>query len=190
MNVTIVEVINHNQIFNFNQMEQGLNQTNQQLPQTLAEPLINSPRPSRSTNSCTTDTSVVSPRQASRHHQTRIPDIEESVNGAMSSSHLESNDQIINSDDVPQRSITEISNEGQQIKIRMAEPEDVRLRRKPKRQEVIPPATDQEVTNNYEHLVLPTVLQSRPPPALSNFVPTDIILPARPQVKFNYYFIL
>lgn len=192
VNVTIVEVINHNQVFNFNQMEQGLNQTNQQSPQTLSEPLINSPRPGRSTNSCT-DNSMVSPRQSSRHHQTSsIPDIDESVSGATSSSHLVSNDQITNSDDVPQRSTTEITSEGQRIKIRMAEPEDGRLRRKPKRQEVIPPASDQEVTSNYEHLVLPTALQSRPPPpTLSNFVPTDItLLPTRPQVKCNHYFIL
>lgn len=187
-NVTIVEVINPNQVFNFNQMEQGLNQTNQQPPQTLPEPLINSPRPSRSTN----ENSVVSPKQSSRHHQARsIPDVDESVIAATSSNHhLESNDRITNSNDVPQRSTTEISNEGQRFNIRMAEPEDVRLRRKPKKQEV-PPATNQELTSNYEHLVLPTALQSRMPPTLTNFVSPDItLLPTRPQVKFNNYFII
>lgn len=163
-NVTIVEVINHNQVFNFSQMEQVLNQTNEQSSQMSSEPLINSPRPSRSSSSSTSENAVASPRQSSRHHQIRNASIlEESVSGARSSSHSEFNDRT-----------------------RMAEPEDGWPRRRLKRQEVIPQATDQEVTSNYEHLVLPTAMQSRPPPALSNLVPADIaMLPTRSQVKFN-----
>lgn len=187
-NVTIVEVLNHNQVFNFNQIEQVLHQTNHQSPQT-SEPLINSPRPSRSTISCTSENSVASPRQSSRYHQPRNTSVveEPAVSSSRSSSHSESNDRITNADDVPQRSNSEIPNEGQRIKVRMADPEDNRPRRRPKRQEVVPPTTDQEVTNNYEHLVLPTAMQSRPQPTSSNFIPTDIaLLPTRPQVNFNY----
>lgn len=186
-NVTIVEVLNHNQVFNFNQIEQVLHQTNQQSPQT-SEPLINSPRPSRSTNSCASENSVNSPRQSSRHHQPCNTSIIEelTVSSSRSNSHSESND------DIPQRSNSDISNEGQRIKVRMADPEDNQSRRQPKRQEVVPPTTDQELTNNYEHLVLPTAMQSRllPPHTSSNFVPTDIaLLPTRPQVNFNYIFL-
>lgn len=186
-NVTIVEVINHNQVFNFNQMEQVLNQTDDQLPQTSSESLINSPRPVRSSNSSTSENPVASPRQSSRHHQTRNTSIvDDLISGARSSNHLEPNNQPTSSDDIPQRSTSEVPNEGPRIKVRMSEPEDGWPRRRPKRQELIPPATDQEVTSNYEHLVLPTAMQSRPPPALSNFVPTDIaILPSRSQVWFN-----
>lgn len=186
-NVTIVEVTNHNQVFNFNQMEQVINQTDEQFPQTSSEPLINSPRPIRSINSSSSENPVASPRQSNRHHQTRNASIVENViSGARSSSHSESNDQISNTDDNPQRSTSEVPNEGQRIKVRMAEPEDGWPRRRSKRQEVVPPTTDQEVTSNYEHLVLPTAMQSRPPHALSNFVPTDIaILPSRSQVQFN-----
>lgn len=186
-NVTIVEVLNNNQVFNFNQIEQVLHQTNQQSPQT-SESLINSPRPSRSTISCTSENSVASPRQSSRYHQPRNTSVveESPVSSSRSSSHSESNDRITNSDDVPQRSNSEIPNEGQRIKVRMADPEDNRPRRRPKRQEVVPPTTDQEVTN-YEHLVLPTAMQSRPPPTSSSFIPTDMaLLPTRPQVNFNY----
>lgn len=175
--------MNHNQVFNFNQMEQVLNQTDDQLPQTSSEPLINSPRPVRSINS-TSDNPVASPRQSNRHHQTRnTSTVEDLISGARSSNLSELNDQATSSDNTPQRSTSEVLNEGQRIKVRMAEPDDSRPRRRPKRQEVVPPATDQELTSNYEHLVLPTAIQSRPSPALSNFVPTDIaILPSRSQV--------
>lgn len=191
-NVTIVEVLNHNQVFNFNQIEQVLNQTNQQSSQILSEPLINSPRSNRSTNSCISENAVVSPRQTSRHHQPRnISVIEESVNGATSSGHSESNDRIINVEDVPQRSSSEILNENQRIKVRIAEPEDNRIRRRTKRQEVVSSTTDQEVTSNYEHLVLPTAMQSRQPPTSSNYVSTDIaLLPTRPQVTLIIFQIL
>lgn len=184
-NVTIVEVMNHNQVFNFNQMEQVLNLTDDQLPQTSSEPLINSPRPVRSINS-TSENPIASPRQSNRHHQTRnTSTVEDFISGARSSNHSELNDQTTSSD-TPQRSTSEVLNEGQRIKVRMTEPEDNRPRRRPKRQEVVPPAIDQEVTSNYEHLVLPTAIQSRPSPALSNFVPTDIaILPSRSQVLFD-----
>lgn len=184
-NVTIVEVSNHNQVFNFNQMEQVLNQTNQQSSQILSESLINSPRPSRSTNSCTSENSISSPRQFSSNLQPCITSlVEESVSVARSTSHIETNDNI------PQQSTSEVPNEGQRNKARVTESEDGRLRRRPKRQEVVPPTTDQEVASNYEHLVLPTAMQSRSPPALSNFVPTDIaILPTRPQVKFIFFLI-
>jgi len=187
-NVTIVEVINHNPVFNFNQMEQVLNQTNEQPSQTSSEPLINSPRPSRSSSS-TSENVAASPRQSTRHHQIRnASNLEESVSGARSSSHSEFNDRTTHVDDIPHRSSNEVSNEGQRIKIRIAEPEDGRHRRRSKRQDVIPPITDQEVTSNYEHLVLPTAMQSRPPPTLSNSVPADIaILPTRSQVKFKNF---
>jgi len=186
-NITIVEVINHNQVFNFNQMEQVLNQTNEQSSQTLSEPLINSPRPSRSTSSTTEN--VASPRSNSRHHPVRNASIlEESVSGARSSSHPEFSDRTTNVDDMPQRSTSEVQNEGQRIKVRIAEPEDGWHRRRTKRQDIIPPITDQEGTSNYEHLILPTAMQSRPPPASSNSVPADIaILPIRSQVKFNNF---
>ncbi|XP_001950315.2 uncharacterized protein LOC100165690 isoform X1 [Acyrthosiphon pisum] len=185
-NVTIVEVINHNQVFNFNQMEQVLNQTNEQPSQTSSEPLINSPRPSRSSSS-TSENVAASPRQSSRHHQVRNASIlEESVSGARSSSHSEFSDRTTHVDNMPQRSTSEVPNEGQRIKVRIAEPEDGRHRRRPKRQDVIPPTTDQEVTSNYEHLILPTAMQSRPPPALSNSIPADIaILPTRSQLPIG-----
>lgn len=188
-NVTIVEVINHNQVFNFNQMEQVLNQTNEQPSQTSSEPLINSPRPSRSSSS-TSENIIASPRQSTRYHQVRnVTNLEESVSGARSNSHSEFSDRTTHVDDMPHGSSSEIPNEGQRIKIRIAEPEDGRHRRRPKRQDVIPPITDQEVTSNYEHLVLPTAMQSRPPPVLSNPVPADIaILPTRSQVKFKYVY--
>lgn len=181
-NVTIVEVINnHNQVFNFNQMEQVLNQTNEQLPQTSSESIINSPRPGRPTNSSTSENAASSPSRL----QTRSTSIvEESVNDARSStSHSESNDRTTN--DLPQRSMTEVPNEGLRVKVRMTESEDGWLRRRPKRQEVVLHTTEQEPSSNYEHLVLPTVMQPRPPqPFISNFIPTDIaILPTRPQVK-------
>jgi len=187
-NVTIIEVINHNQVFNFNQMEQVLNQTNEQPSQTSSEPLINSPRPSRSSSS-TSENVAASPRQSSRHHQVRNASIlEESVSGARSSSHSEFSDRTTHVDDLPQRSTSEVPNESQRVKVRIAEPEDGWHRRRPKRQDVIPPATDQEVTSNYEHLILPTAMQSRPPPALSNSIPADIaILPTRSQVKLNHF---
>jgi len=185
-NVSIVEVIN-NQVFNFNQMEQVLNQTNEQPSQISSEPLINSPRPSRSTSSTTENVAIARP--FSRHHQVRNASIlEETVSGARSTSHSEFSDRTSNVDDMPQRSTSEVPNEGQRIKVRIAEPEDGWHRRRPKRQDIIPPITDQEVTSNYEHLILPTAMQSRPPPALSNSVPADIaILPIRSQVKFNCF---
>lgn len=183
-NVTIVEVINQNQVFSFNQIEQVLNQTEPQTSQTSSEPLINSPRPSRSTNSSISEISAVSSRQSNRHHHTRNTSAEESIGVARSSNHSESNDRTTNSDDVSQRSTDEMSNEGQRNKSRRSEPDDGRARRRPKRQEIVPPTTDIETTSNYEHLVLPSVMQSRPSPALSNLVPTDIaLLPTRPQVK-------
>jgi len=168
-------------------MEQVLNQTNEQPSQTSSELLINSPRPSRSSSS-TSEIVAASPRQSTRHHQVRnISNSEESVSGARSSSHSEFSDRTTHVDDMPLRSSSEVPNEGQRIKIRIAEPEDGRHRRRPKRQDVIPPITDQEVTSNYEHLVLPTAMQSRPPPVLSNPVPADIaILPTRSQVKFKH----
>jgi len=170
-------------------MEQVLNQTNEQPFQISSEPLINSPRPSRSSSSTSENVSA-SPRQSSRHHQVRNASIlEESVSGARSSSHSEFSDRSTHVDDMPQRSTSEVPNEGQRIKVRIAEPEDGWHRRRPKRQDVIPPTTDQEVTsNNYEHLILPTAIQSRPPPTLSNSVPADIaILPTRSQVKLNHF---
>lgn len=189
-NVTVVEVLNnHNQVFNFNQMEQMLSQTNEQIPQTSSESIINSPRPGRSTNSCSSENAVASPRQSSRHQTRNASVIEESANGASSSSsHSESNDRT--NDEIPQRSTTEGPNEGQRIKVRMTESEDGWPRRRPKRQEVVPPTTEQELASNYEHLVLPTTMQSRPPqPSMSNFVPTDIaMLPTRPQVKIQLFF--
>lgn len=170
-------------------MEQVLSQTNDQLPQTSSESIINSPRPGRS-NSYTSENVGASPRQSSRHQTRNASVMEESVNGARSSSsHSESND--ISTDDIPQRSTTEVPNEGQRSKVRMNESEDGWPRRRPKRQEVVPPTTEQELTSNYEHLVLPTTMQSRPPqPSMTNFVPTDIaMLPTRPQVKLNYFYI-
>lgn len=189
-NVTIVEVINHNQVFNFNQMEQVLNQTNQQLPQTSSESLINSPRPSRSTNPCALETSIASPRQSNRHQIRSTSIVEEQpVNGARSHSHIESSDRTTDDDEVPSRSTGEIPNDSPRIKIRMTESEESRLRRRPKRHEVIQPATNQEVTSNYEHLVLPTAMQSRPAPTLSNLISTDIaLLPTRPQVKIKHIY--
>lgn len=186
-NVTIVEVINHNQVFNFNQIEQVLNHTDQQLPQTSSEPLVNSPRPSRSTNSVP-EYSVASPRQSNRHQTHSSSVVDETNNEARSSNHVEINDRTTNGDEIPQRSASEVSNEGQRIKVRMNEPEDGRLRRRLKRHEVVLPVTDQETTSNYEHLVLPsTNVQSRPSPSVSNFIPTDMaLLPTRPQVRFNY----
>lgn len=185
-NVTIVEVINHNQVFNFNQMEQVLNQTNQQSSQSLSELLINSPRSSRSTNSCTSENPMSSPRQSTSQHQTHNTTlVEESVSGSRSTNYIETND-----NNISQRSTSEVHNEGHRNKVRMAELEDGWPRRRSKRQEVVPPISDQEVANNYEHLVLPTSIQSRSPPTLSNFVPTDIaIIPSRPQVKFNCFYI-
>lgn len=161
-------------------MEQVLNQTNQQPLQISSELLINSPRPSRSINSCTSENPISSPRQSTSHHQTHNTSlVEESISGARSTNYTETNDNI------SQRSISEVHNEGQRNKVRVGELEDGRPRRRSKRQEVIVPVSDQEVTSNYEHLVLPTSMQSRSPP-LSNFVPTDItIIPPRPQVKFN-----
>lgn len=188
-NVTIVEVLNHNQVFDFNQMERVLSQTNQQSVPISSDPSINSPRPSRSSNS---ENSILSPRSSNRQHQSRnISTIEESVSSARSSSHSESNDRTNNTDDSPQRSTNEMLNEGQRIKVRMGESEDGRPRRRSKRQEVVPVATDQEIPSNYEHLVLPTSMQPRSSPVLSNFVPTDIatILPTRPQVIFIIKFI-
>lgn len=183
-NVTIVEVINQNQVFSFNQIEHVLNQTEQQTTQTSSEPLLNSPRPSRSTNSSTSEISVASHRQSNRHHQTRNASAEESIGVARSSNHSESNDRTSSSDDFPQRSTDEVPNEGQRIKGRKSEPEDGRARRRHKRQEITSPATDIEATSNYEHLVLPTAMQPRSSPSLSNLVPTDLApLPTRPQVK-------
>lgn len=189
-NVSIVEVINHNQVFNFNQLEQVLSQTNQQQPQTSSESLINSPRPSRSTNPCSLETSIASPRQSNRHQIRNASIVEEQpVNGSRSHSHIESNDRTTDDDEIPSRSTDEIPNDGPRIKIRMAEPEEGRPRRRPKRHEVILPTANQEVTSNYEHLVLPTSMQSRPAPALSNLISTDItLLPTRPQVKFKHLF--
>lgn len=186
-NVTVVEITNHNHVFNFNQMEQVINQTNQQSLLMSSEPLINSPRPSRPTNSSTSE-NVASTRQTSRHHQTRDSSISEEVPVARSSNNLDHHDRITNSEDIPQRSNGEIPIEDRQNNVRMAEPEEGgRPRRRVKRQEVVPAVTDQEITSNYEHLVLPTAMQSRPLPALSNFVPTDIaLLPTRPQVKYLY----
>lgn len=181
-NVTIVEVLNHNQVFNFNQMEQVLNHQNQQSPQISSEP--NTSRPSTSTNSCTSENPIASPRQSSRHHQNRNASVvEELIFNSRSNSHSELNDRLTNVDVVQQRSTSEVPNEGQRI--RSTESEDSRCRRRQKRPEVAGaiPVTDEEVTSNYEHLVLPTVMQSRPP-ALSNYVSTDTIaiLPIRPQV--------
>ncbi|XP_025412806.1 uncharacterized protein LOC112685201 [Sipha flava] len=186
-NITIVEVINnHNQVFNFNQMEQVLSQINEQLPQTSSESIINSPRPGRSINSCTSENAVSSPRQSSRHQTHNTSVVEESVNGARSSSsHSESNDRTTN--DLPQRSMTEVPNEGLRVKVRLTESEDGCPRRRPKRQEVVTPTTEQEPASNYEHLVLPTTIQSRPQQSsISNFIPTDIaMLPTRPQLPIG-----
>jgi len=169
-------------------MEQVLNQTNEQPSQTSSEPLINSPRPSRSSSS-TSENVAASPRQSSRHHQVRNASIlEESASGARSSSHSEFSDRTTHVEDMPQRSTSEVPNEGQRIKVRIAEPEDGWHRRRPKRQDFIPPTTDQDITSNYEHLILPTAMQSRPPPASSNSIPTDIaLLPTRSQVKLIYF---
>jgi len=169
-------------------MEQVLNQTNEQPSQTSSEPLVNSPRPSRSSSS-TSENVVASPRQSSRHHQVRNSSIlEESVNGAGSSIHSEFSDRTTHVDDMSHRSTSQVPNDSQRIKVRIAEPEDGWHRRRPKRQDVVPPTVDQEVTSNYEHLILPTAMQSRPLPALSNSVPADIaILPTRSQVKFNHF---
>lgn len=191
-NVTIVEVINHNQVFDFNQMDRVLVQTNHQSPQTSSESSMNSPRSSRPTNSSMSENAIVSPRSSSRHHQIRnMPTVEETASGASrSSSHSESNDRTASVDDLPQRSTSEVQSEGQRVKTRLVEPEDNRPRRRPKRPEVLPAATDLEATSNYEHLVLPTAIQPRQPPLLANFVPTDIaILPTRPQVNFNQIYI-
>lgn len=188
-NVTIVEVINHNQVFNFNQMDQVLSHlvTNHHLPQTSSESLMNSPRASRSGS--LSEYSVASPRHSNRHQTRNTSAVEESINDASRSySHSESNDRTTNGNDVPAGSTSEMPNESQRIKVRANDPEDGRLRRRPKRHEVVLPATDPETASNYEHLVLPTAaVQSRPSPNLSNFVPTDItLLPTRPQVRFNY----
>lgn len=186
-NVTVVEVINHNQVFSFNEIEQELNQTEQQLPQTSSE-LINSPRCSRSTSSSTSETSIASPRHSSRYHQNCNIFVEELVNNARSASHIESNDRTTNNEEELPRSSNEMPYEGQHIQVRMTEPEG-RLRRRPKRHEVEPAATNQEVTNNYEHLVLPTAGQSRPTQAFSNLIPADIaLLPTRPQVNIFFYY--
>lgn len=173
-------------------MEQALSQTNQQMPQTSSESLINSPRPSRSTNPCLLETSIASPRQSNRHQIRNTSIVEEQpVNGARSHSHIESNDRITDDDEVPSRSTDEISNDGPRIKIRMTEPEEGRLRRRPKRHEVIQPTANQEITSNYEHLVLPTAMQPRPAPTLSNLISTDItLLPTRPQVKIKHIYFL
>lgn len=181
-NVTIVEVLNHHQVFNFNQMEQLINQLNQQSPQTSSE--LHTSRPSTSTSSCTSENSIASPRQSSRHQQNRNASIvEELIFSGRSSSQSESNDRATSVDVVQQRSTSEVSNEGQRV--RTTESEDGRFRRRQRRQEVtgVSPAIDQEAASNYEHLVLPTVIQSRPP-VLSNYVSTDTIaiLPIRPQV--------
>lgn len=189
-NVTVVEVLNHNHVFNFNQMEQVINQTNQQSPQTSSEPLINSPRPSRPTNSNTSE-NVASIRQASRHHQTRDSPIIEEITVVRSSNNLDHSDRITNSEDIPQRSNSELPTEDRQNNVRMVELEEGRPRRRVKRQEVVPAVTDQEIISNYEHLVLPISMQPRLQPASSNFVPTDIaLLPTRPQVKLNYFSII
>lgn len=183
-NVTIVEVLNHNQVFNFNQMEQVLNHSTHQTPQTSSEPTTS--RPSTSTSSSTIENSMASPRQSSRHQQNRNASvIEELIFGARSSSYPDSNDRTTNVDVVQQRSFSEVPNES---RVRLTESEDGRPRRRQKRQEVpinnsVTHAIDQESTSNYEHLVLSTVMQSRPP-AFSNYVSTDTItiLPIRPQV--------
>lgn len=186
-NVTVVEVINHNQVFNFNQIEQELSQT-EQLPQTSSE-LINSPRRSRSTSSSTSETSVVSPRHSSRHNQNHNTSAEELANNAMSASHIESNDRTTNNEDELPRSSNEITNESQRHLVRLTELEEAaRHRRRQKRHEVELPAINQEVTSNYEHLVLSTAGQTRPTPALSNLIPANIVLlPTRPQV--NIFFV-
>lgn len=184
-NVTIVEVLSHNQVFNFNQMEQVLNHSTQQTPQTSSEPTTS--RPSTSTSSNTTENSIASPRQSSRHQQSRNASVaEELIFGAGSSSYSDSNDRTTNVDVVQLRSFSEVPNES---RVRLTESEDGRPRRRQKRPEVpinnsVSPAIDQESTSNYEHLVLSTVMQTRPP-ALSNYVSTDTIsiLPIRPQVQ-------
>ncbi|XP_050422675.1 uncharacterized protein LOC126834638 [Adelges cooleyi] len=172
-NVTIVEVPNNNQVFDFNQMERALNYN-------LVESIITLPRISRLPS--TTEQPAITSR--SNRHRQNVP-TEESVSFSRSGNHSESSDRTTNQCDTPQRFNGDIPDEDQQSRARPADPEDGRLRRRAKRQEVVV-LTDQEVQpSNYEHLVLPTAIQPRTP-STSNFIPTDIaMLPTRPQLPIG-----
>ncbi|XP_050521692.1 uncharacterized protein LOC126894609 [Daktulosphaira vitifoliae] len=175
-NVTIVEVQNNSQVFDFNQMEHALIQPEEQM-----EIEIISPRSVRMPFTTEQPNLLLRP---TRLNQMNIIS-EETHSNLISNNHPESSDRNTN-DDISRRLLTEVNSEEQHIKIRSVEPNENRSRRRINRSEVAL-AGDQEITpsNNYEHLVLPITVQPRMASS-SSFIPSDIaIMPTRSQLPIG-----